>query len=112
AVVWYETPSWKKRTIIEGQTKPDNVCIDAHAIDGDGQLDLALGADGKPFNTKSGGPLQWLKRGKPLDEPWSIHPIAEEPTLHRIRFADVLGEGKPLLLVGPLMGRDSSQAKN
>jgi hypothetical protein len=111
-VVWYENPTWKKRIIIEGQTKPDNVCIDAFDIDGDGQIDLALGADWKPFNTKSGGTLQWLKRGKTLDDPWSIHPIAEEPTLHRIRFADVLGEEKPLLLVGPLMGRDSSKEKN
>src|SRR5215470_9017013 len=36
-VVWYENPTWKRRTIIEGQTKPDNVCIDAYDIDGDGQ---------------------------------------------------------------------------
>ena len=40
-VVWFENPSWKMRTIIEGQTKPDNVCIAAYDIDGDGQLDLA-----------------------------------------------------------------------
>src|SRR5260370_38622967 len=44
-VVWYENPPWKMRTIIEGQTKPANVCIAADDIDGDGQLDLALGAD-------------------------------------------------------------------
>ncbi|HEV3256105.1 MAG TPA: VCBS repeat-containing protein, partial [Gemmataceae bacterium] len=25
-VVWYENPTWKRRTIIEGKTKPDNVC--------------------------------------------------------------------------------------
>src|SRR3982751_2066953 len=37
-VVWYENPSWKRRTIIEGQTKPDNVCIAAYDIDGDGHL--------------------------------------------------------------------------
>src|SRR5262249_16703693 len=29
-VVWYENPSWKRRTIIQGVTKPDNVCIAAH----------------------------------------------------------------------------------
>src|SRR5688572_8389007 len=58
-VIWYENPSWKMRTIIQGGTKPDNVCIDAYDIDGDGQLDFALGADWKPFNTNSGGTLQW-----------------------------------------------------
>src|SRR6516165_7570737 len=28
-VVWYENPTWKRRTIIQGQTKPDNVSIAA-----------------------------------------------------------------------------------
>ena len=73
-VVWYENPTWKRRIIIEGMTKPDNVCIAAYDIDGDGKLDFALGADWKPFNTKSGGTLQWLKRGKTLDEPWTRAP--------------------------------------
>src|SRR5438105_14670182 len=51
-VLWFENPTWKKHTIIQGGTKPDNVCIAAHDIDGDGKIDFALGADCKPFNTK------------------------------------------------------------
>jgi hypothetical protein len=111
-VVWYENPTWKRRTIIQGQTKPDNVCLAAHDIDSDGQLDLVLGADWKPFNTKEGGTLQWLKRGKTLDDPWTLYPIGTEPTVHRIRFADLDGDGKVKLIVGPLMGRNSSQKNN
>ncbi len=111
-VVWYENPSWQQRTIIQGQTKPDNVCIAAADIDGDGQLDFALGAAWNPSNTKSGGTLQWLRRGKTLDDPWSVHPIGEEPTLHRIRFADLDNDGKLVLLAVPLMGRNSTAAKN
>lgn len=111
-VVWYENPTWKRRTILEGQTKPDNVCIAAHDIDGDGQRDLALGADWRPSNTKTGGTLQWLKRGQTLDEPWTLHPIGEEPTVHRIRFADIDGSGKPALLVVPLQGRNSTSKGN
>lgn len=111
-VIWYENPSWTMRTIIQGGTKPDNVCIDAYDIDGDGQLDFAVGADWKPFNTNSGGTLQWLKRGKSLDEPWSIHAIDMEPTVHRIRFADVDGDGKAELISVPLMGKGSTQKNN
>lgn len=111
-VVWYENPTWKMRTIIQGQTKPDNVCVAAHDIDGDGQIDLVIGAEWKPFNTKSGGTLQWLKRGKTFDDPWTLYPIGEEPTVHRIRWADLDGSGKPKLLLGPLMGRDSTKDKN
>jgi hypothetical protein len=111
-VVWYENPTWKRRTIIEGMTRPDNVCIAAHDIDGDGKIDFALGADWKPFNTAQGGTLQWLRRGKTLDDPWTLFPIAHEPTIHRIRFADVYGEGRPRLLVAPLMGQNSTQKNN
>jgi hypothetical protein len=112
SVVWYENPTWKRRTIIDNQTKPDNVCIAAADIDGDGQIDFALGADWRPFDSKTGGTLQWLKRGKSLDEPWTVYPIAEEPTIHRIRFADLDGDGKPALIVAPIMGRDSTKEKN
>jgi FG-GAP-like repeat/FG-GAP repeat len=111
-VIWFENPTWKMHTIIKGMTKPDNVCIDAYDIDGDGQIDFALGADWKPFNTNSGGTLQWLKRGKDIDDPWTVYPIGSEPTLHRIRFADIDGKGKKDLIVVPLMGRGATKEKN
>jgi hypothetical protein len=111
-VVWYANPTWKMHTMIQGQTQPDNVCIAAHDIDGDGQVDFALGAAWKPANTKGGGTLQWLKRGKTIDDPWTVHPIDSEPTVHRIRWADVDGDGKPELVVVPLFGRNSSPKNN
>ena len=108
-LIWYENPTWKLHTIISGVTQPDNVCI-AHDVDGDGHLDFALGGHGwNPGNTKSGGTLQWLTRGKNIDEPWQIFAIDEEPTIHRIRFADVDGDGQPELVSGPLFRQDSSQ---
>ncbi len=107
-----QNPTWKRRTIIEGQTKPDNVCIAAYDIDGDGWLDLALGADWGKLNTKDGGTIQWLKRGKTLDDPWTLYRIGEEPTVHRMCFADIDGSGKPSLIVAPLMGRNSTAKNN
>src|SRR5688572_19631737 len=112
-VIWFENPTWKLRVITEGKTAPDNVCIDAHDIDGDGKLDLALGAGWKPGNTKESSTLQWLRRGKTLDEPWEMFPIVyDEPTLHRMRFADVDGSGKKVLVTVPLMGRGTTKEKN
>lgn len=111
-VVWYENPTWKCRTILEGTTERDNVCISAHDIDGDGKIDLALGAGWRPFNTKGGGTLQWLQQPASLDQHWKMYPIAEEPTLHRIRFIDLDGNGRPALVVGPLMGRNSTAKGN
>jgi hypothetical protein len=111
-VVWYENPTWKRRTIVEGQTRPDNVCIAAYDIDGDGQVDFVLGAGWKGLNSTADGPLVWLKRGKTLDEPWTAYPIGDESSVHRIRFADIDGDGKAELVVAPLLGHKSTQANN
>jgi hypothetical protein len=96
-VLWYQAPDWKKRVIIEDQTTRDNVCIDPFDIDGDGQIDFALGAGWTKVGT-----IQWLSRGKSLDDKWNVHFIGEEPWTHRMRFADVLGSGKPQLVISPL----------
>jgi hypothetical protein len=111
-VVWYRNPDWGRQVLLEGQTRPENVCLAAQDIDGDGDIDLALGADWKPFNTASGGTLQWLENPGNKTTAWEVHPIGEEPTLHRIRFLDLQGDGKPELVVVPLMGKGASQAKN
>jgi hypothetical protein len=92
--------------ILDGATKKDNVCMAAADVDGDGKPDLALGADWHPSNTTSGGTLQWIGRDRAAPTaPWKLVSIAEEPTLHRIRWGDVDGDGKPELIVAPLHGR-------
>ncbi|MDX1964374.1 MAG: VCBS repeat-containing protein [Pirellulales bacterium] len=109
-VVWYENPTWKRRTIIAaGQTERDNVCIAPADIDADGQLDFALGAAWRPADTSTGGTLQWLRRGKTLDDPWDVLSIGSEPTMHRMRFADFDNDGQPELYCAPLLGRGTTK---
>jgi len=104
-VVWYENPTWKVHTIIEGQTKKDNVCIAPFDIDGDGRPDFALGADWRPFDTQTGGTVQWLSRPAKEGDKWQVHPIGEEPMMHRMRWIDLDADGRPELVAVPLMGR-------
>lgn len=112
-VVWYENPSWKRRTILGPKTKPDNVCITALDITGDGLPELVLGAAWKPFDTQTPGTLHWLERGATLDEEWTMHPLpCEEPTVHRVRAVDLDGDGKPEIVHVPLMGREATKAGN
>lgn len=112
-VVWYQNPTWQKRVILDGKSAPDNVCIAALDIDGDKLPELVLGAAWKPFDTKNPGTLQWLKRGKSLDDEWTMHKLpCAEPTVHRVRAIDIDGDGKPEIVHVPLMGADSTQAKN
>ncbi len=115
-VIWFEQPAaepaertWPQHAIIEGRTRPHNVCIAPYDIDADGMLDFALGADWRPFDTATGGTIQWLRRGTGNGDAWSVLPIGEEPTVHRIRFADLDGDGRHELVVVPLMGRGSER---
>lgn len=110
-VIWFENPTWKLHTLIEQQTKKDNVCIAPADIDGDGRVDFALGADWRPSDTRTSGSLQWLTRGATPEAPWTVHPIGSEPTVHRIRFADLDGDGRPELIVVPLFGRGTTGPK-
>ena len=104
AVLWYRNPEWDRREILKGRTERDNVCIQPHDIDGDGQIDFALGAGWRPPDTTRPGTLQWIGRDAKGD--WQVHPIRfDEPSLHRIRFGKVLGDGKMQLVVAPLQGR-------
>lgn len=108
-VIWFENPSWKVHTLIEDQTKRDNVCIAPYDIDGDGRIDFALGADWRPIDTRTGGTIQWISPGSSADGRWEVHPIGEEPTTHRMRWADLDGDGRKELLVAPMMGRNSTK---
>jgi hypothetical protein len=105
-LVWFEAPGWQKKVMISGVTPKDNVCLAPHDIDRDGRLDVALGASWQPTNTTSGGTLHWVKQGgTPAEATWELHSISEEPTLHRIRWADVDGDKTMELVVTPLHGR-------
>ena len=96
-VVWYEQPTWIAHEILKDQTPPDNVCIAAHDIDGDGKVDFAIGAGW----TKT-GTLHWIHRTSDENALWQVAAIGEETNVHRMRWADVLGKGTPQLVISPL----------
>jgi hypothetical protein len=103
-LVWFENPSWTKHIVTEKVTARDNVALAPLDIDRDGKLDFALGADWQPTNTNGGGSLHWVSNAGQVTN------ITAEPTLHRIRWADVDGDNRPELIVAPLHGRGTKSA--
>jgi hypothetical protein len=101
-LLWFENPGWQKHAVASRITERDHVAIAPYDVDGDGKLDFVIGADWQSTNTKSGGSLHWVSHsGK-------VHAIASEPTLHRIGWADVDGDGRSELIVVPLHGKGTS----
>jgi hypothetical protein len=117
-LVWFENPSWTQHVVLDGQTPKDNVALAAQDIDGDGRLDVALAAAWNPRDTNGGGTLHWVRQpagpappaasGVAPESFWPLIDIASEPTLHRIRWANVDGRGLPELIAAPLHGRGTS----
>jgi hypothetical protein len=107
-ILWLENPSWTEHVVYEtAQAKFDNVCFAPWDINGDGRVDLALGADWQFGNSNSGGTIGWLEHT--VDGPWLYHSIAQEPTTHRMVWLDIFGNGKLNLIVAPLKGRGSRE---
>lgn len=107
-VAWYENPTWE-RHLIADTLRNSNVCVAAHDVDGDGIPELAVGADWQYNNTKSGGALFLLHHGDDMKAPWKVITLLEEePTLHRVRWADLDGSGEKALVVAPLKGFEAT----
>ncbi len=107
-ILWLENPSWREHVLISVHARPDNICFAPHDIDGDGKRDFALGADWT-LNTKMGGQIAWITPSENPRDPWRLHPIGEEPTVHRMQWADLDGDGAAELIVAPLLGRNSTR---
>ena len=107
-VAWWSNPEWTKQVVLDGVTEADNVAIAAADITGDDQIEFAIGAAWRPSDTEGGGTLQWIERTDEAGAMWKHHPLGNEPTTHRMRWADTNADGDRELIVAPLHGRGTS----
>jgi hypothetical protein len=105
--VWYRNGDWKRFVMAENLTASDNVCIAARDIDGDGKVEVAVGAQWNPSETSDtlkSGSVHYLIRPVDPTQLWTPVQLHHEPTVHRMRWIKA-GTEKFQLIMLPLHGR-------
>jgi len=104
-VRWLRNDSWVAFPITGDQTQ-GNIDLAPADIDGDGTVDLAVASDFR-LEDPQRGKLQWLRQNSDLKQPWQVIPVADVPSIHRIRWADLDGNGKKVLVAAPILGHSA-----
>ncbi|QDK77850.1 hypothetical protein EXU85_04290 [Spirosoma sp. KCTC 42546] len=110
-IVWYKNPNakdgqWKRYVMAANLTPQDNVCIAARDLDGDGLVEVAVGAGWNPAETSDStksGAVFYLIRPQDPTQRWESVRLPHEVTTHRMRWARV-GKDSYQLIVVPLHG--------
>jgi hypothetical protein len=108
--MWYRNGDWKKFILAENLTASDNVCIAARDIDGDGKVEIAVGAQwnpGETSDTLKSGSVHYLVRPSDPTQAWTAIQLHHEPTVHRMKWVKI-GPDDFRLVVVPLHGRGNA----
>ena len=65
---------------------------------------MALASGFDLDHAETGGDLWWARPGASPDSEWSLRPIGRIPGSHRLRWADLDGDGQLELVVVPIVG--------
>jgi hypothetical protein len=101
-LAWYENPTWQRHVLIKDV--PRTINLDVNDYDGDGIPEIAMGHNFETNPEKSIGNVLILKSGPDPRQPWTSREIDRVPTVHRLRWIDLDGNGKKVLLVAPMIG--------
>ncbi|MBI1788297.1 MAG: VCBS repeat-containing protein [Acidobacteria bacterium] len=101
-LVWYQNPGWQRHVIAGDFNRMINLA--AFDIDGDGIPEIVLAHEFANQARNSVGIVSLLKyQGAQLDT-WKATEIDRIPTSHRLRWADIHGNGRKVLVNAPLAG--------
>lgn len=117
-IVWYQNPGqsgkpWKRHLMAANLTPRDNVCIAARDIDGDGKVEVAVGAQWNPSETtnlKESGAVFYLIPPADRTTLWEPINLHHEVTIHRMHWVQDT-DGLFQLIVLPLHGQDNKNGE-
>jgi aldos-2-ulose dehydratase/isomerase family protein/VCBS repeat protein len=101
-LIWFENPGWQRHVLVANISRPINCA--AWDIDGDGIPEIALAHEFSNDPAKSVGVLSLLKHEGDPSRPFEMTEIDRLSTSHRLRWLDIDGNGKKVLLNAPLAG--------
>ncbi len=102
-VAWFENPTWDRHVLATNVPRPLNAaCWD---IDGDGIPEVVLAYRFETRPDQSIGNVALLTHGRNVRKPWNAKELDRVPTAHRLRWIDPEGNGKKVLLLGPMVGQ-------
>ena len=101
-LVWYENPTWERHVIVGGFTRMINCA--AWDTDGDGIPEIVLASGFANEAKNSLGIVSLLRHDGDPRGPWKATEIDRLVTSHRLRWADIYGNGKKVLVNAPLTG--------
>ena len=101
-LLWFENPAWQRHVLVVNVSRPINCA--AWDIDGDGIPEIALAHEFSNDPSKSVGVLSILKHKGDPSTPWEMTEIDRLSTSHRLRWIDIDGNGKKVLVNAPLAG--------
>lgn len=111
--VWYRNGDWRRFVMIENLTDSDNVCLAARDIDGDGKVEVAVGAQWNPGETSddmASGSVHYLIRPEDPTKKWTAIKLHHEPTVHRMHWVRTADNNYQLVVL-PLHGRGNSNGE-
>ena len=117
-IVWYQNPDgpdkpWVRHVMAANLTERDNVCIAARDIDGDGKVEVAVGAQwnpGETKNAKESGAVFYLVPPDDRTKAWVPVKLHHEVTIHRMHWVQDT-DGEFQLVVLPLHGEGNEKGE-
>ncbi len=100
SLMWYENPSWTPHILVSAAHMINAAAAD---LDNDGIPEIALlyGFNSNP--ARSTGNIAILHSNGDPRGPWTLKEIDRMPAAHRVRFADITGKGRKVLVVAPVL---------
>jgi hypothetical protein len=106
-LVWYENPGWQRHVIAGGLAHMINctvVPVKGESVKGDPVPDIVLASEFANQAKNSIGIVSVLHHNGDPREPWTVTEIDRLTTSHRLRTADIMGDGRLVVINAALTG--------